>query len=98
MRRVEQVEPFAFEVRRGETVGDHDDLAVRRILHREEFAGQLQAVLKVREVRRNQQLAYVRIAQVVTELYAGIVHGYRLGQERDKLRDMPWFCERIHLN
>ena len=51
--RVEHVEPFTFEVRGRQSVGDQDDLSIGRVLGGQNLPSQLQRMLDVGEVRRN---------------------------------------------
>ncbi len=98
VRRVEQEELLALEVRRRQAVGDQDDLAVGRVLRLEELTGELQTVLDVGEVRREVDLRDPLVAHVRSQPHDGVVHRHRLGHEGRQLRDVPRLGERVHLD
>ena len=98
MRRVKEIEGVAFVVGRGETVGDEHDLAVRRVLGREDSSRSLQGVLNVREVPGDVEFGQLRITHIRFESDDRIEYGHRLRHQPGDFRNGPRLSECIHLD
>jgi len=91
--RVEQVEHLSFEVGGRQAVGDQHDLAVGRLLGRQQPPGEFQAVLDVREMGRDLLLADLRPAHVGPKPLHRVKQGDRLGKQLGQLAHGAGPCE-----
>ena len=96
--RIEQIELRSLEMGCRQAVGDQDDLAVRRVLPREELPAHLQGVLDIREMRRDLHLAHIWVAHVGPQSDVRIEDRHRLRHQRRHVRRRDRLREGVHLD